>query len=67
MMKLRFSFTPVLLQVLLSSACALPLYPELALMHSRAGNHVAALLLLALLPPRLVEGAISYCRRVTAY
>lgn len=52
----------IVLQVLLSAAAALPLYPELALMHSRAGNHGAALLLLALMPPRLVEGAISYCR-----
>jgi hypothetical protein len=51
-----------LLQVLLSTAQALPLYPELALLHSRAGNHSAALLLLALMQPRLVEGAIAYCR-----
>jgi hypothetical protein len=50
------------LQELLSAAQTLPLYPELALLHSRAGNHTAALLLLALLPPRLVEGAIAYCR-----
>ena len=52
----------VVLQVLLSGAQALPLYPELALLHSMEGNHGAALLMLALLPPRLVEGAISYCR-----
>lgn len=50
------------LQELLFAAQALPLYPELALLHSRAANHTAALLLLALLPPRLVEGAIAYCR-----
>lgn len=50
--------------MLLSAAQALPLYPELYLMHSRAGHHTAALLLLALMPPRLVEGAISYCRCV---
>jgi hypothetical protein len=52
------------LQVLLSAARALPLYPELALLHSRHGDHAAALMLLALLPPRLVEGAIAYCRCV---
>lgn len=49
-------------QVLLAAAQALPLYPELALLHSRAEDHATALLLLALLPPRLVEGAIAYCR-----
>lgn len=52
------------LQVLLSAARALPLYPELALLHSRRSDHAAALMLLALLPPRLVEGAIAYCRCV---
>lgn len=52
----------LLLQVLLSAAQSLPLYPELALLHSREGSHAATLLLLTLLPPRLVEGAITYCR-----
>lgn len=50
------------LQAVLAPADQLPLYPEQALLHSRAGNHPAALALLALYPPLLVEGAISYCR-----
>jgi hypothetical protein len=49
-------------QALLPAAQALPLFAEQALLLSRAGDHAAALLLLALLPPRLVEGAICYCR-----
>lgn len=51
-----------LLQTVLSAAAYLPLYPELALLYSRASNHSAALALLALFPPRLVEECISYCR-----
>jgi hypothetical protein len=50
------------LQAVLSAAKPLPLHPEQALLHSRLGNHPAALALLALAPPRLVEGAIAYCR-----
>eukprot|EP00775_Hariotina_reticulata_P007195 gene7195-7409_t len=51
-----------LMQLVLAAAQKLPLYPEQALVHSRAGNHAAALSLLALLPPRLVEGSTAYCR-----
>jgi hypothetical protein len=49
-------------QAVLTAAQPLPLHPEQALLHSRLGNHSAALALLALAPPRLVEGAIAYCR-----
>uniref|UniRef100_A0A383VGG5 Uncharacterized protein n=1 Tax=Tetradesmus obliquus TaxID=3088 RepID=A0A383VGG5_TETOB len=49
-------------QAVLSAAQPLPLHPEQALLHSRLGDHPAALALLALAPPRLVEGAIAYCR-----
>jgi hypothetical protein len=50
------------MQAVLAAAAPLPLHPEQALLHSRLGNHPAALALLALAPPRLVEGAIAYCR-----
>lgn len=46
-------------------AQALPLFPELALLLSRLSQHKAALLLLALMPPHMVDGAITYCWCVT--
>jgi hypothetical protein len=55
-------YFPPATQAVLSAAAPLPLHPEQALLHSRLGNHPAALALLALAPPRLVEGAIAYCR-----
>lgn len=50
-------------QAVLAAAVRLPLLaPEAALLHSRAGDHTAALTALALPPAQLVEGAIAYAR-----
>eukprot|EP00879_Flechtneria_rotunda_P016169 GHRR01016913.1.p1 GENE.GHRR01016913.1~~GHRR01016913.1.p1 ORF type:complete len:623 (+),score=242.39 GHRR01016913.1:648-2516(+) len=49
-------------QAVLAGAVELPVYPEQALLLSRCGDHTSALALLALPPPRQVEGAISYAR-----